>query len=190
MAFLPCGHGCYGCSNETEHPPCLHEECVAKDEQKTLGENSDSFCVICYVQGLGEKPVVQLGCKHIFHHECIQRKVMQRWNQQPAAGVAPDPNAMAISLAFSQCPSCNQQIKFSKSPNLYNLQAIIDQAKNLEKQIKEKGVLRAKHEGLDLDERLTDPKNEYFNNLEKFAVDHLNYYECGTCKNAYFGGLK
>ena len=56
--------------------------------------------------------------------------------------------------------------------------------------MREKGVLRAKHEGLDLDERLTDPKSEYFNNLEKFAVDHLNYYECYTCKNAYFGGLK
>jgi len=39
-------------------------------------------------------------------------------------------------------------------------------------------VQRAKHEGLDLDERLTDPKSEYFNNLEQFAVDHLNYYEC------------
>jgi len=39
-------------------------------------------------------------------------------------------------------------------------------------------VQRAKHEGLDLDERITDPKSEYYNNLEKFAVDHLNYYEC------------
>ena len=43
---------------------------------------------------------------------------------------------------------------------------MIDQAKNLDKQIREKGVLRAKHEGLDLDERITDPKGEYFNNLE------------------------
>jgi len=60
----------------------------------------------------------------------------------------------------------------------------------LEKQILEKGVLRAKHEGLDLDERLADPKSEYFNNLAKFAMDHLNYYQCWQCKNAYFGGLR
>jgi hypothetical protein len=60
----------------------------------------------------------------------------------------------------------------------------------LEKQILEKGVLRAKHEGLDLDERLADPKSEYFNNLPKFAMDHLNYYQCWSCKNAYFGGLR
>ena len=70
------------------------------------------------------------------------------------------------------------------------LQQQLDEAKMLLNQIKEKGVLRAKHEGLDLDERLTDPKSEYFNNLEKFAVDHLNYYQCYTCKNAYFGGLR
>ena len=67
---------------------------------------------------------------------------------------------------------------------------MLTEAKDLEKQIKEKGVLRAKHEGLDLDERITDPKSEYYNNLEKFAVDHLNYYQCMTCKCAYFGGLK
>ena len=51
-------------------------------------------------------------------------------------------------------------------------------------------VKRAKHEGLDFDERLKNPKNEYYNNLEKFAYDHLNYYECWQCKNPFFGGLK
>lgn len=48
--------------------------------------------------------------------------------------------------------------------------------------------MRAKHEGMDFDERVKDPKSEYFNNLEKFAFDHLNYYECFECKDAYFGG--
>ena len=52
----------------------------------------------------------------------------------------------------------------------------------------DKCVLRAKHEGLDFDERLKDPKNEYFNNIGKFAFDHLNYYECYECKEPYFGG--
>jgi hypothetical protein len=47
--FLGCGHPCYGYGNEKVHPPCLHEDCVSKDEQKTLGENSDSYCSICYV---------------------------------------------------------------------------------------------------------------------------------------------
>lgn len=112
--FLACGHGCYGGGNEQVHPPCLHEECVAKDESHTLGENADSFCVICYVQGLGEKAVVQLGCKHIFHQDCLQRRIQQKWYQNQFGGFGgaaaqnpPDANANAISLKFAHCPSCN-----------------------------------------------------------------------------------
>lgn len=43
---------------------------------------------------------------------------------------------------------------------------------------------------MDYDERLKDPNNEYFEDLEKFAFDHLNYYECFRCKEPFFGGLK
>jgi hypothetical protein len=47
--FLECGHPCYGYNNEKAHAPCLHEECVAKDEAKTLSENADSYCAVCYI---------------------------------------------------------------------------------------------------------------------------------------------
>ena len=70
------------------------------------------------------------------------------------------------------------------------IEQLVNEAIGLDKKIKERGVLRAKHEGLDLDERLSDPKNEYFNNLEKFAMDHLNYYQCWQCKDPFFGGLR
>jgi hypothetical protein len=69
--LLECGHACAGQNWEPQHPPCLHEDCVKKDEGPTLGENVDSFCSICYTEGLGEKPVVALGCKHIFHANCL-----------------------------------------------------------------------------------------------------------------------
>ena len=46
------------------------------------------------------------------------------------------------------------------------MEDIVNRAKDLDKKIREKCLLRAKHEGLDLDERLKDPKNEYYNNLE------------------------
>ena len=54
----------------------------------------------------------------------------------------------------------------------------------------DKCVLRAKHEGMDFDERLKDPKSEYFDNLPLFAYNNLNYYECFNCKHPYFGGHK
>ena len=41
---------------------------------------------------------------------------------------------------------------------------------------------------MDFDERIKDKNSEYFNNLEQFAIDHLNYYECYECKDPYFGG--
>jgi hypothetical protein len=43
---------------------------------------------------------------------------------------------------------------------------MINGAKELDRKIREMCVKRAKHEGMDFDERLKDPKNEYFENLE------------------------
>lgn len=98
-SFKECGHPCYGYGHEKAHPPCLNEECVAKNEDLTLGENADSFCVICYVQGLGEKPVVQLDCKHIFHMDCLRQRMKGRWD------------GLAINLKFAKCPFCNSWMK-------------------------------------------------------------------------------
>ena len=50
---------------------------------------------------------------------------------------------------------------------------------------------RAKHEGIDKDERLKNPADQlYFNNLQRYAMDKLSYYECFKCKVPYFGGMK
>jgi len=68
------------------------------------------------------------------------------------------------------------------------LQGKLNEAKVLEQNMLEKCTQRVKHEGLDLDERLKDPKSEYYQNPGKFGIDHLNYYECFECKEAYFGG--
>lgn len=107
--------------------------------------------------------------------DCIRQRVNNRWE------------GLAINLKYANCPSCNQWID---APNHNWIHALIHNAKELERKIKEKCILRAKHEGMDYDERLKDPKSEYFENLEKFAFDHLNYYECYECKEPYFGGRK
>eukprot|EP00347_Sterkiella_histriomuscorum_P011168 403373493 len=176
-AFNPCGHPCYGSSNEQVHPPCLHEDCVSKNEDLTLGENSDSFCVICYISGLGEAAVIQLKCKHIFHQSCFSYRIYGQ------------PQGLAISFKQFKCPSCNQHAEIDEQQH-HDIYQILVQEKELERKVREKCVKRAEHEGLQHDERLKDPKNEYFNNLEAFAFDHLNYYKCYTCHNPFFGGLK
>lgn len=172
-AFLDCGHPCYGYNNEKEHGPCLHEDCVAKDEKLTLGQNADSYCSVCQIQGLGEKSVIQLGCKHIFHMDCIRTRLHKRWD------------ALAISLKYAFCPTCNQ---WMEAPGHEWLESKVKEAKDLQEKIMDKCLQRAKHEGLDMDERLKNKQSEYFENLGKFAFDHLNYYECYECKDPYFGG--
>mmetsp|Transcript_7140 Transcript_7140/g.5405 ORF Transcript_7140/g.5405 Transcript_7140/m.5405 type:complete len:128 (+) Transcript_7140:109-492(+) len=93
-----CGHACCGCKDEAVCLPCLNEECVKKNEVATRGKSCDDYCIICYTQGLGEAPCVQLQCQHIFHLECILTKVKNRW---------PGPR---IVFSFLECPECKQRI--------------------------------------------------------------------------------
>jgi len=105
--------------------------------------------------------------------DCIRTRLHKRWDD------------LAISLKYALCPTCNQ---WMSAPGHEWLEKKVNEAKELEGKILEKCVLRAKHEGLDLDERLQDPKSEYYKDLPKFAFNHLNYYECYECKDPYFGG--
>ena len=75
--MLPCGHHCCGFRGEEECLPCLHEDCVEKDPQLTLSDDASSYCVICYVSGLGEAPCVQLDCKHVIHLDCLISRLRQ-----------------------------------------------------------------------------------------------------------------
>ena len=64
----------------------------------------------------------------------------------------------------------------------------IKEAKKLEVKINEMAVQRAKHEGIDKDDRLKEPP--YSGDLDSYAIARLSYYMCYKCKKPYFGGLK
>ena len=79
--MLPCGHPCGGFKNERDCLPCLEPECVEKShkgegppgvEPFLEGVNGEEFCTICWTSGLKSMPAVRLGCKHVFHLECIR----------------------------------------------------------------------------------------------------------------------
>lgn len=171
----PCGHPCKGFHGERKCLPCLHPDCVSEDPDKTMGEDDSSFCSICFISGIGDQPSIQLGCRHIFHVECIAEKVRQKW-----AGPR-------ITFLFKTCPSCKTEIKADHHPEI---KALLDQADKLEVDIKKKALERAKHEGLHKDPRLKKKDDPYYNDLEKYAMARLSYYTCYECKKPYFGGLK
>lgn len=60
----------------------------------------------------------------------------------------------------------------------------------IEDDVKKKSLDRAKHEEIDKHPQLKDPTSPYFQNLQKYAMYKLAYYQCFKCKSAYFGGLK
>jgi hypothetical protein len=78
-------------------------------------------------------------------------------------------NQHVINFKFAECPSCNTWIE-PITGNLY-MKNTLDGYKKLQVKVKEKCLLRAQHEGLDKEERVTDPKSEYYNDLAKFAYD-------------------
>eukprot|EP00347_Sterkiella_histriomuscorum_P002581 403367593 len=173
--ILRCGHPCNGTLNEQKCLPCLDEHCVKENEQLTLGQNAESYCTICYTEGLGAAPCVQLDCQHIFHLDCILSKIQSKW---------PTPR---ISFAFLECPSCKTHIKASNN-------------KEIEKELKEprkmydivlaKALERANAEGIDKDERLKNPGDQYFNDLKSYVLQRLSFYQCFECQQPYYGGRR
>jgi hypothetical protein len=59
----------------------------------------------------------------------------------------------------------------------------------LEQDIIKLALQRAKHEGLDKNQRLK-PGGDYHGKLEEFCMFKMAYYSCYKCKKPYFGGMK
>lgn len=169
------GHPWKGFMDEEECLPCLHPDWVEADPEPTLDQNDDTFCTIWYISGLGEKPWIKLGWNHIFHVDCIREIIKNKW-----AGPR-------ITFLFKKCPSCKADIDAYHHPEIAELLA---EANDLEEEITELAVERAKVEGIDKDSRLKDPNDEYYNDLEKYAMERMSYYTCYKCENPYYGGLK
>ena len=121
-----CGHPCRGFFGEEECLPCLNNECVtrAREEAKAAGNpddkrllledtDEDSYCTICYVSGLGSEPCIKLGCRHVFHVNCIKQLIDKKWSSP------------RIVFAFMNCPSCKQPMQLDHcAPIRLELEAV------------------------------------------------------------------
>jgi hypothetical protein len=122
--------------------------------------------------GLSQAPCIQLGCKHIYHEDCLLRVLKGKWS------------GPRINFEFIKCPVCKERME-SSHPKAFKY---IKEAMKLEEQIYDMAFKRGKHEGIDKDDRLKDPP--YNGDLQSYAVARLSYYMCYKCKKPYFGGLK
>ncbi len=96
---LQCGHACKGFKDEPYCLPCLAPEC-----NQIEGINDDTFCSICWTDGLGSEPCVQLHCKHVFHLNCMMKLIEKKWSTP------------RVVFNFLNCPSCKQRIVADHCP--------------------------------------------------------------------------
>src|SRR5688572_1246162 len=52
-------------------------------------------------QDLGSAPCIKIECGHIFHYECVLKKIQKKWN------------TARITFAFVECPLCKKWISHS-----------------------------------------------------------------------------
>jgi Ring finger domain len=78
LVTLKCGHRCCGVKGEKNCLPCLHEDC-AKNDKSLNGITGEEFCNICYVEGLINAPVIRSKCGHMFHYQCLKKKLEMKW---------------------------------------------------------------------------------------------------------------
>ena len=157
-ASLKCGHACGGVKNESVHLPCLKEDCPAHKSDV----NEEDYCNICYVEGLGAAPAIQLGCGHFFHYACLASKVQRRW---PSA---------RITFGFLNCPLCKKELSHP------SLKAVLAPMLALKADVAQKAVNRLAFEGMDNDEAFTSPSGRYYGRKAAYALDRFAYYSQNT----------
>eukprot|EP01087_Luapelamoeba_hula_P013862 TRINITY_DN3_c1_g1_i1.p1 TRINITY_DN3_c1_g1~~TRINITY_DN3_c1_g1_i1.p1 ORF type:complete len:963 (+),score=199.31 TRINITY_DN3_c1_g1_i1:100-2988(+) len=162
LAKHPCGHMCGGVVGEKDCLPCIHRDC------STLGQNADDFCNICWIEDLGSKPSLLLGCGHLFHAKCLKERIEARWPTR------------YIGFSFLDCPLCHKRMQNA------NLKDMMAPLLELEAHIKGLGVERLGVEGMSKDKVLV----EGIMTPEAYAMSTFTYYLCFKCKAPYYGGKK
>ncbi|XP_068012672.1 E3 ubiquitin-protein ligase MYCBP2 isoform X13 [Melanerpes formicivorus] len=163
----PCGHPCGGVKNEEHCLPCLHG---CDKNATTLKQDADDMCMICFTEALSAAPAVQLDCSHVFHLQCCQRVLENRW-------LGP-----RITFGFMSCPICKNKINHTV------LKDLLDPIKELYEDVRRKALMRLEYEGLHKSEAITTPGVRFYNDPAGYAMNRYAYYVCYKCKKAYFGG--
>ncbi|XP_059695164.1 E3 ubiquitin-protein ligase MYCBP2 isoform X13 [Haemorhous mexicanus] len=163
----PCGHPCGGVKNEEHCLPCLHG---CDKNATTLKQDADDMCMICFTEALSAAPAIQLDCSHVFHLQCCQRVLENRW-------LGP-----RITFGFMSCPICKNKINHTV------LRDLLDPIKELYEDVRRKALMRLEYEGLHKSEAITTPGVRFYNDPAGYAMNRYAYYVCYKCKKAYFGG--
>lgn len=169
LKTFPCGHFCSGIRDEATCLPCLNPKCRSEAD---FSQNGDSFCNICWVEGLSCAPTVQLKCGHMFHFGCVKEQVEKKWSTSN------------ITFGFSECSLCHQWIDH------ISLKPTLDPIRQLYDEVKSKAMQRLKFMNLEKAKEIVTEGSPFYNKPEAYALKSFCYYPCFKCKKPYFGGLR
>jgi len=136
------------------------------------GQDAEAYCNICWTEGLGNAPSLQLDCGHFFHYACVKKKIENKWT------------GSRITFGFLECALCKQRM------NHVELKTELAPILKMDKEIREKAVERLKMLKLEGIPELTKKDSKWFNNAEGYAMHRFSYFPCFKCKKPYFGGEK
>lgn len=172
--LLQCGHPCPGHDGEDKCLPCLNGECE-EAKKLNLNQKGEDYCNICYVEGLSAAPCIQIGCGHIFHYECLTKRIESKWHTP------------RIFFTFAMCPLCN---KWMELPRDHRLGKQLWELRQMFEEILRKSLERLQFEGMENDPKLMDPASPWYKKKEEYAMATFSYFQCHKCKKPYFGGKK
>ncbi|CAD8076897.1 unnamed protein product [Paramecium primaurelia] len=159
---LDCGHNCNGVKGEE----CLCLRCSKQEP--------DDYCNMCFTEALKSAPCIKTECGHIFHEECIMKKLDAKWN------------GPRIVFQYCTCPLCKKWLDVKHK----EIQTKLNAASQLQLQIQDLCIERLDIEGMKQAKEITDPKSQYFQKPKEFAMDKFCFYQCFKCEKPYFGGIK
>ena len=148
--------------------PCLMKNCKSRPDNFKVARRD--LCICCY-QALSDEPCIILSCNHVFHYECVERRLQQgstKWYMN--------------DHQYSYCPTCRSPIKH------HALKHIIDPIRDCEAQIAKMALQVLKLKGRDDDDQITDVNGRYYNKPEQYGLHLYSFYKCYQCKRPYWSG--
>eukprot|EP00347_Sterkiella_histriomuscorum_P002844 403366583 len=169
-----CGHSCCGSRDETNCLPCIHPFCANKNQSQTFGVCSTDLCSICYTDELGQAPVAQLNCKHIFHSKCLATIFKNKYS------------TLRISFGYLDCPICGVYMQSAQCPKIKNT---LIQERDFKRRVEQLAVSTAQREGIFQEQEYIE-KEELQKNQNEYAMRKLAMYKCFQCERLYCGGRR
>jgi E3 ubiquitin-protein ligase MYCBP2 len=98
----------------------------------------------------------------VYHEACVLEKLRKRWS------------GTRITFGFLDCSQCKAPMQHPSPP----IQTLLQPILALRKEVSAKALARLTIENMTKDAKLVDPKSQFYNKPEAYAMASFAYYNC------------